>query len=111
MVFGPLSFSPLDCVNIVNCLSLVGFVYYFYAVGLWGYLFRRLFPQLNTPRLPAREGDRDAAGRPGGPAVAPEGRLGAIRNLAQFPVVPRTAGPVKDVQALLVAFFCSLYPG
>lgn len=101
--------------------SVASFFYYFYEVGLWGYLYRRYCPQVATPPPPAVAGN-DAggaeiqAGVPGrqGPMQEQQEQgwsVGRLLHMLQTPpVVPRGTGPAKDVLALLLAFFCSLFP-
>lgn len=99
----------------------VSFFYYFYEVGLWGYLYRRYCPQVAVPP-PAVGVPLDVAG---GNVMDAEAQphavqhnlqhqgwsLGRLLHLLQTPpVLPQGSGPAKDVLALLLAFFCSLFP-
>lgn len=106
-----------------SVLATASFFYYFYEVGLWGYLYRRYCPQVATPPPPPAAAARNGQGVAGIQARVPGHHdpvqiqqeqgwsVGRLLHLLQTPpVVPRGTGPAKDVLALLLAFFCSLFP-
>ena len=102
----------------------MSFLYYFYEVGLWGYLYRRYCPQIITPPPPPvpdinGQGQENAPNGPDNlarfrhPQPPNDARwgLGRLLQLLQTPPgIPRGTGPALDVMALLVSFVCSLFP-